>query len=105
MADISKYMGKMSKECREHNEKMLHIRAEWKQEEWTEMEQKLQALSLDELRRVSTLAGMQFEGGVESLKDRKVASVKEQIILVLDEVGKENLLRAYDVVIQEREEK
>lgn len=94
----------MDKESREHNEKMRRIRAEWKPEEWAEMEKKLQALSLQELRRVATLAGMQFEGGNESVADRPQHSAQEQFILVLDEVGKENLKRAYETVLRERQE-
>lgn len=86
----------------EHNEKMRRIRAEWKPEEWTEMEKKLQELSVDELRRVATLAGMQFEGGNESVVDNQRHSAKEQFILVLDEVGKENLVKAYHAVLKER---
>ena len=95
----------MGKEYREHNEKMRKSRAEWEPEEWAEMERKLRAVSLAEVKRIATLAGMQFDGGVDSIKDREFASVQEQIILTLDEVGKENLLRAYDVVIRERVEK
>lgn len=102
MADISNYMGKMGKEYREHNEKMRHIRAEWKPEEWAEMERKLQELSAEELRRVATLAGMEFEDGNESVVDSPHHSAKEQFILVLDEVGKDELLRAYETILHER---
>lgn len=102
MADISEYMGNMGKESREHNEKMRRIRAEWKPEEWVEMQRKLQELSLEELRRVATLAGMQFEGGNESVIDNPRHSAKEQFILVLDEVGKENLMKAYHAVLKEK---
>ena len=105
MADISKYMGKMGKEYREHNEKMRKIRAEWKPEEWAGMEKKLDALPLAEVKHIATLAGMQFEGGIDSVKDREFASAQKQIILTLDEVGKENLLRAYETVVQEQAKK
>ena len=90
-------------EWQEHNEKMRRICAEWSPEEWMEMKKKLDKLSLAEVKRIATLAGMAFEGGIDSVKDRRVASAKEQIILTLDEVGKENLQSAYETVLQEKD--
>lgn len=93
------YAGKEWKEC---NEKMCRIRAEWKPEEWENLRKKLEVLSLVEVKCIATLAGMQFEGGIDSVKDRDNFSAKEQIILTLDEVGKENLLNAYQTVLREK---
>jgi hypothetical protein len=67
----------------------------WTPAEWARMREKLEKLSPDQLRLLATNVGIKFAGGNESVADRDGLSAKEQFILVLDEAGKEELLKEY----------
>ncbi len=71
----------------------------WTGEEWKKMKRQLNALSLNQLQNLAIELGIEFEGGIESIKDRKVATAKEQIILVLDEVDRDKLVTGLERIV------
>src|SRR4051812_18426850 len=86
----------------ENRQWLENIHLEWSPEAWEEMRGRLEVLSLPELVKVANEVGIVFEGGNENLKDAKHATAREQLILVLDESKKDDLLQAYEKVIQRR---
>lgn len=74
----------------------------WKSEEWDKMREKLDKLSLEELRNLATQVGIEFEGGNENIADTKNLTAKEQFLLVLDEADKEELFREYKNIIESK---
>lgn len=78
------------------------ILAQWTPEEWEKMREKLELLSLEEIRELTARVGIEFTGGNESIRDRKEATAKEQFILVLDEADKDELISEYKKIISSR---
>lgn len=74
---------------------MEKLNNQWGQEEWKEMRDKLEKLSLDEILLIANNAGVRFEGGNENIFDTNKMTAKEQFILVLDEVPKAILVKEY----------
>lgn len=70
------------------------MRKDWDKEEWEVMKESLRTLSEKKLEQLVTEMGIQFAGGVQSVKDRAYITRKEQFILVLEEADKEALKRA-----------
>lgn len=64
------------------------------------MRTKLERLSVDDLKKLALACDIRFEGGIDSLKDREQADVKEQIILVLDETEPALLQKEYTRLIK-----
>lgn len=85
------------KEVEEYSEKRKEeIRKMWSEEEWEEMRKKLELLSLEELRELTTRVGIQFTIGNENIQD------KQEFILVLDEADKDELIKIYEDIISKR---
>jgi hypothetical protein len=57
------------------------------------MRERLEALSLHELREIAGQVGIEFDGGNDAIID------KEEFILVLDEADKKDLQRAYQQIV------
>lgn len=82
---------------------MEELKKEWGAGEWDEMVERLEALSLEELRHLVTRVGIRFGGGNDSIVDRPGgASAREQLVHVLDEVHRSELVRQYANIIQMR---
>ena len=73
----------------------------WTEKEWDAMRQKLELLSEEELIILCEKCGIQFEGGFTSVKNLPGRSRKEQFILVLDEVDKNELEKEYREAVGE----
>jgi len=58
------------------------------------MKESLALFSEKELEGLVTSMGVQFVGGVESIKDKEHLSRKNQLILVLEEADKDKLEKA-----------
>lgn len=85
------------KEVEEYSEKRKEeIRKMWSEEEWEEMRKKLELLSLEELRELTTRVGIQFTIGNENIQN------KQEFILVLDEADKDELIKIYEDIISKR---
>ncbi len=52
-----------------------------------------------QLKEVVVAVGIEFEGGVESLKERDGLSIRDQLILVLDEAEPEDLIHEIHKVL------
>jgi hypothetical protein len=76
----------------------IHARNE---ADWKVMRAKLERLSVDELKELAERVGVKFSEGTDSMKDRPQASVKEQLLLVLDESAPDELEREYRRIIKE----
>jgi len=61
-------------------------------------ERKLEQLDEDTFALLVKKLGVEFTGGIEALTNRKGLSKKEQLILVLDEVDRNNLEKEYKVI-------
>lgn len=72
--------------------------SQWSFIEWEKMRERLEKLSLDQLRLLATRTGIEFEGGNETVKDREQISAKEQFLMVLDEADREKLQAEYDKI-------
>lgn len=68
--------------------------SQWMNEEWERMKEKLNILSLDELRALATKTGIVFTEGGENIQD------KEEIILTLDEADKDELEKEYEKILE-----
>ena len=68
----------------------------WHEDEWKQMQQKLQLLSVEELLQIADMVGIHFVD--KNFNDKPYISAKEQIILTFDEAIKEELLCAYNKV-------
>ena len=68
--------------------------SEWDKKEWEAMKESLALFSEKELEGLVTSMGVQFVGGVESIKDKEHLSRKNQLILVLEEADKDKLEKA-----------
>jgi hypothetical protein len=79
--------------------KIKASREQWNPEEWESMNRRLETLSLKQLQILATKLGVRFEGGIESVKDREVATAKQQIISVLDEVNREELTTEFERIV------
>ncbi len=78
------------------------IKSQWKPGEWNEFRKKLDNLSLEELRELTTKVGIEFTGGNENVVDTRNLTAKEQFILVLDEADKKELFREYKAILQKQ---
>ena len=96
MTDESKNKNKIEREKREkeYEKWVKKIQRQWKPEEWNEMRAKLEDLSLEELRDLTTKVGIKFTIGNQNITD------KEEFILVLDEAGRKELIRKYEKIIK-----
>ena len=81
---------------KEHQEWVKKIEEQWRPGEWEKMRDKLEALTLKELRELTDKVGIEFAGGNEQITN------KEEFILVLDEADKKELFREYDKIIKKR---
>lgn len=75
---------------------------DWRKGDWERMRAKLALLSVDELKLLAERTGIRFTGGLDSLRDRPGSTVKDQILLVLDESDPAILKREYLAVIAAR---
>lgn len=71
---------------------------QWTKQEWNLIRRKLEQLDEDTLAFLVKKLGIEFTGGIEALKDRKGLSRKEQLILVLDEVDRDDLEKEYNLL-------
>jgi len=86
----------------EYKEWVEKIHKQWEPGEWDEFRNKLEELSLEELRELTTKVGIEFNGGNENIIDTKNLTAKEQFIFVLDEADKKELFREYENIIKHR---
>ena len=74
----------------------------WNHDEWERMRSTLERLSLEQIKLLAARTGIEFDGGIDSLKDRQAWTVKDQIIAVLDEVLPAALIREYEQICKGR---
>lgn len=73
------------------------VNEQWpNKDEWYKMQDKLNQLSLKELRELTTKLGINFSIGNENINN------KQDFILVLDEAVKKNLLKEYNKIIKQK---
>jgi len=77
----------------------------WTTSEWDAMRRKLEKLSVDELRALTTRVGIRFTGGNAAVEDSRTMTAKEQFLNVLDEANPAQLKREYNQIVEERPEK
>jgi hypothetical protein len=78
------------------------ISKSWRERDWETMRRKLELLSVEDLKLIAVRTGVKFTGGIDSISDRPGASVKEQLILVLDESDPKELEQEYQRIIVSR---
>lgn len=72
------------------------VKRQWPKEEWFKMMDKLEILSLEELRDLTTKVGINFTIGNENIEN------KQEFILVLDEAEKDELIEEYNKIIKKK---
>lgn len=69
----------------------------WTPEEWRKVQSELEGLSVEQLKLIATRCGIKFEDGIESLENNRNFTVKEQLLLVMDEINPSELKRELKV--------
>lgn len=72
------------------------INEQWTPEAWEAMAQKLEELSLAELRQLVTAVGIEFVGGNDQIVN------KQEIVDVLDEADRAELEEMFQQIIRSR---
>lgn len=75
------------------------VTTQWKDDEWEKFREKLDKLSLSEVRSLANKTGMKFAVGNIKITD------KEEFIWILDEADKDELISEYNKLIQEKRTK
>ncbi len=70
----------------------------WKQKEWSGFQNKLDLFDLEQLKRLATVLGVEFSMGNENITDR------DDFTDVLNKAVKEDLLREYKKIIEEKKQ-
>jgi Fe-S cluster assembly ATPase SufC len=102
MKNEDKFKEEREKKEDEYKRWVEEIKAQWEPGEWDEFRKKLEELSLEDLRELTTKVGIKFAGGNENIIDTKNLTAKEQFILVLDEADKDELMKEYEKIIESK---
>lgn len=65
---------------------------QWAPGEWNDVRERLESLTIVQLRKVTKEVGIEFEGGTDRITD------KEELVRVLDEADKEDLSKSYEAI-------
>lgn len=74
------------------------IESGWTKKDWFAFQEKLSRLTLEELFSLATVTGLFFDAPMQELK-------KEDFILSLDEVDRQELEKVYKLIIKNRKSK